>query len=376
MKQIADTLRSLRESGNLRRIPAECPPGCIDFSLNDYLGIAADSDFRGDFLRSLSADTFLPASSASRLLASSQKAYSLLEKELEDAYGRPVLLFNSGYHANTGMIAALGGKGTLFVADKLVHASIIDGLTLSKSDFRRFRHNDYAHMERIIGEYGARYDRVVIVAESVYSMDGDMSDIDALVHARRLHPNVIIYIDEAHGVGVCGSRGLGLAAHRDGIDIIMCTLGKALASEGAFAVMSPLMREYMVNRCRSLIFSTAISPHTALWSLHTWRRAYADDAARARLAALSQQLADVLRSPEPSHIRPLIIGDARRCVALSQRLTEEDIKVLPIRTPTVPAGTERLRFSLSAAMSDADIQRLGNALRAAGVNSPDSHQLI
>jgi 8-amino-7-oxononanoate synthase len=357
MKRINQTLADLAASGNLRKIPAQDNSRVYDFSSNDYLGLSEDVDLRADFLRGIAAETFLPSSSASRLLSARQNAYDELEKFIGTLYGRAALLFNSGYHANTGMIGALGSPSTLFVADKLVHASIIDGLVLSKSNFQRFKHNDYDHMCRIIERYGKDYERVVIVAESVYSMDGDSADIDKLVEAKRLHNNTLLYVDEAHAVGVLGARGLGLCQGKD-VDIMVGTFGKALASEGAFAVMSPTMREYMVNRCRSLIFSTAISPFAAMWSMTTLRRSLEMDDARKRLVTLAEKLEAATGSGIISHIQPYIVGDAKRTVELSQRLLRDGIKVLPIRTPTVPPGTERLRFSLSAALPDSALTAL------------------
>lgn len=365
MKEITDTLHALGESGNMRVIPAGLPEGVADFSSNDYLGLGADVDLRRDFLAGVTPELFLPCSSASRLLASRQDAYASLEGLLRQLYGREALLFNSGYHANTGMIAALGGAGTLFLADKLVHASIIDGLVLSRSQFMRFRHNDYAHLERLMRAHAGSYSRVVIVAESVYSMDGDSADIEALLRVKALHPGAMLYLDEAHGVGVVGDAGLG-AGRRYGaaVDIVMGTFGKALASEGAFAVMGNALRSFMVNRCRSLIFSTALAPATVSWTEHVLRRAVEMDSARAHLRDLSARLSHILGNGTPSHIQPFVVGDAHRVVELSQRLRREGINVLPIRTPTVPAGTERLRFSLSAAMSSEEMLRLERAFDA------------
>lgn len=356
MREIENTLQWLGDTGNLRIIPDELPGDAVDLSSNDYLGLGIDRTLREDFIKTLTADSFLMTSSASRLLASPQRAYSRLEAYLSDLYGQPALLFNSGYHANTGMIGALGGKDTLFVADKLVHASIIDGLVLSGSDFRRFRHNDRQHLRNILARYGHSYRRVVIIAESVYSMDGDRADIPALIESKSMHDNAFLYIDEAHAVGVCGEHGLGLAANLHGVDILVGTFGKALASAGAFAVMKPALHDFMVNRCRSLIFSTALPPLQAEWTLHVLRQAVAGDNLRARLCGLERRFGDAL-GIAPSHIMPYIVGDARRTVVLSRQLLDIGIKVLPIRTPTVPPGTERLRISLSAALTDADADR-------------------
>lgn len=358
-------MSQLSASGNFRHIPAaESAAGVVDLSSNDYLGLAVDTDLRRDFMRGLTVENFLPSSSASRLLCGLQDDYQSLEHFLQEVYGRPALLFNSGYHANTGMIAALGGKDTLFIADKLVHASIIDGLKLSGSDFKRFRHNDTDHLRALIERYGRDYERLVIVAESVYSMDGDTAPIAELVEAKRLHPNAMLYVDEAHAVGVCGERGLGLTPGLD-VDIMVGTFGKALASMGAFAVMTETMRSFMVNRCRSLIFSTALPPLTARWTEHVMRQSLTMDGEREALKRLADRLSAILGTSEASHIQPYIVGDARRTVLLSEHLCADGFKVLPIRTPTVPPGTERLRFSLSAAIDPSQLDGLARALDAA-----------
>lgn len=366
MKQIEDTLNNLDLTGNMRVLPADCSDSShIDFSSNDYLGIASDKSLRQQFIEGLQPGDLQFSSSASRLLSSRQRHYNALESLLQQLYSRPALLFNSGYHANTGMVSALGGKNTLFIADKLVHASIIDGLILSQSKFLRFRHNDYNHLFKLLREHGINYDRVVILAESIYSMDGDIADMDLLIEAKKLHPNTILYLDEAHAIGVCGEAGLGLGRdHIDDIDIVVGTFGKALASEGAYAIMSPLMRKYMINKCRSLIFSTAISPLTAQWSAYTLGHSVGMDTARRHLRSLSDMLHTELGTSVASHIQPLIIGDASKTVALSKKLLDEGLKVLPIRTPTVPPGTERLRISLSAALGKNDIAKLVSTLNA------------
>ncbi len=354
MHNIENTLHALADNGNLRAIPADSTASSvIDLSSNDYLGLAEDRSLRAEFLAGLNADNFQPTSSASRLLSSRQTSYTRLEYRLAEVYGRPALLFNSGYHANTGLVSALGGRRTLFVADKLVHASIIDGLQLSGSRFERFRHNDYAHLEHLIKKYGPEYERIVIISESVFSMDGDYADISALAAAKKRHPDTLLYIDEAHGIGVCGPQGLGCveASGLSGeVDIMVGTFGKALASSGAFAILSESLRQFMINRARSLIFSTSLPPLCAEWSLTTFNKALSMDSERLHLQNLASRLQQITGSKVCSHIQPLIVGDAQRAVALSAKLLDQGYKVLPIRTPTVPPGTERLRFSLSAAL--------------------------
>lgn len=365
-----ERLGSLSAAGNLRCIPvADADTSLTDFTSNDYLGIALNRPLREDFLGALTPDTFLPTSSASRLLASYQNEYTALEDMLEQVYNRSALLFNSGYHANVGIICALADRNTLFIADKLVHASLIDGLMLASardgSKFVRFRHNDYDHLEKIIRRTGVQYQRVVIVAESIYSMDGDAADIDRLVAARSLHPGAMLYVDEAHAVGVAGEKGLGLSyssSEYSNVDIIVGTFGKALASMGAFAVVDATLREFLVNTSRPLIFSTALPPLTARWSRTTFEYSLGADSVRRQLHTLGQQLQSVLGGKHAGHIQPLLTGNADRAVELSRRLLENGIRVLPIRTPTVPPGTERLRFSLSASHTTADIAKLGDVL--------------
>ncbi len=362
-------LARLKAEGNLRQIPEhDTPPGLVDLSSNDYLGLADDISLREEFLATHPASELLMTASASRLLAGRQESFTDLEQLLSESYGgRPVLMFNSGYHANTGLVSALAGGGnTMIIADKLVHASIIDGIRLSGAPFERFRHNDYKHLERLLQKHARNFADILLIVESVYSMDGDRADLGRLAELRNAYPNIILYVDEAHAVGVCGPAGLGCAAGEgvlDRVDILVGTLGKALASSGAFAVLRPPLRDYMVNRARSLIFSTALPPALADWSALTWRRSLESDTRRRKLQELAAKLAYILPGEAPSHIRPLIVGDASRAVELSRLLAADGFKVLPIRTPTVPPGTERLRFSLSASIDPEVLDKLEMALK-------------
>lgn len=367
-------LQQLAASGNLRTLPRDRvdDPGVLDFSTNDYMGLGTRRDLAAAFLSrpEVSAGRVALTSSASRLLSATQRQYDALEDTLSTLYGRPALMFNSGYHANSGLVPALCSKNTLIVADRLVHASIIDGIMLSRCEWTRFRHNDMEHLERIIADRRPDGADVIVIVESVYSMDGDTVPVEQLIEIKRRHPGLMLYIDEAHALGVVGDRGLGLAATSSdpaAWDVIVGTLGKAAASMGAYAVMSRELRELAVNRCRSLIFSTALPPLNALWSAFMLDTLVVMDAERAYLHSLGRRLADGLEritgAPRHAgHIQPLIVGDARRAVALSHALEADGLKVLPIRTPTVPPGTERLRMSLSAAMTPGDIDRLVDSI--------------
>lgn len=365
MNRIEKTLEELSASGNLRAIPGDTPAGLVDLSSNDYLGLAVRDDLRDAFLDECGGRLPLMTSSASRLLAGSQSSYDRFESLLRDLYGAPALTFNSGYHANTGLVSSLADRSTLIVADRLVHASIIDGIRLSGAPFVRFRHNDYDHLEKILADKGRDYSDILIIAESVYSMDGDRADIGRLVDIKRSTPGAMLYIDEAHAVGVEGRRGLGMvedAGLVGDVDVIVGTLGKALASVGAYAVVSPLIRRFVVNKARSLIFSTALPPANMLWSAFIMERVPSMTAERDRLRSLGRRLASILRLDRSSHIAPLVVGNPHDAVALSARLADDGFKVLPIRVPTVPPGTDRLRFSLSAALDLHALDRLEKTL--------------
>ena len=359
MERYESVVGRRKETCNHRTIPSDTVGSeLVDLSTNDYLGLGSRADLRREFLERVGVDGLPPfTSSASRLLASSQRYYDELEALLADAYGSSALLFNSGYHANTGAISSLADERTLIVADKLVHASIIDGMRLSGASMERFRHNDVNHLERILSRKAGSFDRVLIVTESVFSMDGDKAPLDDIVQVKSRYGQALLYVDEAHAFGVEGPHGLGLCASMPEVDFIVGTLGKAGASVGAFIVCSPLCRDYLLNRARSVIFSTAIPPLNCAWSVFIIEKILAMDDGRARLRRLGQQLARITGASS-GHIQPLVTGSAESAVALSSRLLEHGFKVLPIRTPTVPPGTERLRFSLSLDVTEADLERL------------------
>lgn len=368
MATYEEILSRLEAEGNLRHIPVENGAPLVDFSTNDYMGLAERDDLRQEFFSDENRHCLPMSSSASRLLAARQCEHCELEQLLENLYGRPCLLFNSGYHANSGIIPALaGGADTLIIADRLSHASIIDGIVLSRARFLRFPHNDYDRLERIVTENEADYERLLVITESVFSMDGDRSDIERLTDIKRRHPKVTLYVDEAHAFGVDGPSGLGLVngspTGRD-VDIIVGTFGKAAASAGAFAAVSPTVKNLLINRARSFIFSTALPPMTSAWTRFMVEKLIGMDRERQHLKCLSEKLHDALgiKDSQPSHIAPLIVGDAHKAVELSARLLNLGFKALPIRTPTVPPGTERLRFSVSASMCVDDIMRLKNAI--------------
>ena len=227
-------LALLENKSNLRKLPVIRHLGkevevngkvMLNLSSNDYLGLAAYLPLRTEFLQSLTPDTFLPSSSSSRLLTGNFNIYVQIEDLLARLFRKEsALVFNSGYHMNAGILPAVSDARTLILADKLVHASIIDGIRLSAAKCIRYRHNRYDQLEQLLVSNHAGYDRIIIVTESIFSMDGDEADLRRLVTLKQQYDNVLLYVDEAHAVGVRGMHGLGCAEEQDcvaDIDFLM-----------------------------------------------------------------------------------------------------------------------------------------------------------
>ncbi|HDR1826448.1 TPA: 8-amino-7-oxononanoate synthase [Pasteurella multocida] len=339
----------------------------LNMSSNDYLGLANNEALRQAFFTQYQDQLPALTSSSSRLLTGSFPIYDELESLMAQAFGRETaLLFNSGYHANIGILPALADKKTLIVADKLVHASMIDGIRLAQCEFVRFRHHDYVHLEQILQKNDRTFERIIVVTESVFSMDGDCADLTQLVALKRRYPQVMLYVDEAHAIGVLGEKGLGLAEQQgciNQIDILVGTFGKALGSMGAYVICDQVIRDYLVNKMRPLIFSTALPPFNVAWTHFVFQQLPHLQAERAHLAQLSQHLrqaiVDIFQVPMPSEscIVPYILGDNELTVRTAQRLQQQGYYCLPIRPPTVPKGTSRIRFSLTADMQVAEVEQ-------------------
>ena len=287
------------------------------------------------------------------------------------------LLFNSGYHANIGILPAVANKQTLIVADKLVHASIIDGIRLSDAPFVRYRHNDYAHLHEILQKQHLNYERIIVVTESLFSMDGDFADLPQLVAFKRQFGNVMLYVDEAHGIGVYGEQGLGVAEQMNClpyIDFLVGTFGKALASMGAYVVCDQVIKDYLINTMRPLIFSTALPPFNVAWTEFLFEKRPHFQAKRQHLMQLSARLrqvvAEQLNMPmlSESHIVPLILGDNQRTVQTAQCLQQQGYYCLPIRPPTVPVGTSRIRLSLTADITHDELEQFIEQLFLCNIN--------
>lgn len=271
---------------------------------------------------------------------------------------------------NSGILPAVADSRTLILADKLVHASLIDGIRLSAARCIRFRHQDYAQLEALLRKHHADFPRIIIATESIFSMDGDAADLPRLVGLKKLYPGTMLYVDEAHGIGVRGRTGRGLAEEQGcmgDIDFLCGTFGKALASVGAYVVCSRIIRDYLVNKMRTLIFTTALPPVNVAWTRFVVERLADMNERRQRLDELASCLRRALKAhgwdcPSESHIVPMIVGDSHEATHKAEQLQKLGYYVLPVRPPTVPPGTSRLRFSLNAAITTDELKRLTEQL--------------
>ncbi len=345
----------------------------LNLSSNDYLGLGQDIDLRNHFYQGLGGEqdgSFGLAAASSRLLTGDSLLAHDLENDLATSYGaEAVLLFNSGYHANIGILPALYGKGDLILSDKLNHASIHDGLSLSRADHKRFRHCDYEQLHNLLRKHRDTYDQVVIVSESVFSMDGDVADIARLVDLKKEFA-VKLYLDEAHAVGVYGEKGLGKAEELgflQDIDFLVGTFGKALASIGAFICCSNQIRTFLINHSRSFIFTTGLPPVTLNWNRFIFHHMLGMSRERQHLQQISTQLrlalADKgLSTGGNSNIVPVLIGKDSTALEQAKAMQELGFLILPVRPPTVPEGTARFRLSLCANMQWQDLQEIPGLL--------------
>ena len=371
MEETQRILQELEAADNLRRLPGIAVEGkyilsdgkrYLNLSSNDYLGIAADAAEGGTehdayraFMQEAAGDPqFLLSNPSSRLITGNSPDYGCLEATLSALYGgRAALVLGSGYLANSGILPAVTGKEDLILADKLVHASLIDGLRLCQAQWQRFGHNDMEHLERLIVKHRDEFRNVWVATESVFSMDGDIAPLRQIMALKEKY-GLKIYLDEAHAFGTCGVDGKGIASGCgcDGaVDILVATLGKAAASQGAFAICDAPTRELLVNRMRTLIFSTALPPVSLRWSERIVRRMPQMEARREHLRRLTAMLGGT------THIVPVMAGENSRAIDMSRRFREAGFWVMPIRYPTVPKGSARVRISLNAALSPQEIER-------------------
>ena len=361
IKQELEALKNKRQLRSIPNIEAKSDGRIIidgkeyiNFASNDYLGISTKAGLRQEFLKN--AD-YLMSTASARLLTGSSPEYNKLENTVARLFNKErALIFNTGYQCNLGVIQALIGRGDVVFSDKLNHASIIDGMRLSDGDFYRYKHFDYDALEKLLASKRGKYKRALIVTESVFSMDGDVADLDRLIELKNKY-NCLLMTDEAHAFCTYGETLAG-AGFEKNIDIITATFGKAVGSFGAFCVSSDEVISYLINKARSFIFSTSIPPINIAWS--NWLLTEKRDYLQIQKQKLNENMQQVhlymsnrgIRTVSSTHIIPILIGSNEDTLKIAEKLRAAGYYIPAIRPPTVPDGTARLRISLT---SDANV---------------------
>ena len=382
MFDLASQLLARKKAGLYRsRLTSSSPQGVhveidakeyLSFCSNDYLGLATHPELIHAICDC--ASSWGAGAGASHLLGGHSEPHEKLEQALAAFMGTErALLFSTGYMANLAVLTALVGRGDVIHQDRLNHASLIDGALLSRASLKRYRHAD---MEDLQGQLANKTgDRIIVASDGVFSMDGDLAPLTRLLELCR-NNNALCYIDDAHGFGVLGDQGRGIVEvnnvsckdYDDGHLLSMCTLGKAMGSFGAFVAGSDEIIETLIQHGRSYIYTTALPPAIAaasyaaleIISAEGWRRQKLTGLVDYFRSACQQRNIPVMDSSSP--IQPVLIRDNDQAVAIAERLKQLGLLVFAIRSPTVAAGSERLRITLSAAHEETEIDALLDAL--------------
>jgi 8-amino-7-oxononanoate synthase len=378
---IGDDAEDRARDGLWRTLTARGPAGAgrleeggrslVNFASNDYLGLATDP--RVVAAAREAAERFGWGAGASALVSGWREPHEALAEALARFEGtEAAVLFPTGFAANFGAIAALAGRGDAVYVDRLGHACLIAGARASGASLRVFPHNDAARLEAILGRDRGRFRRSLIATEGVFSMDGDLAPLADLVDLAE-RSGAMLMVDEAHGTGVFGPDGRGAASEggvADRVPIRVGTLSKALGSIGGFVAGSRRLIGHLVNHAPSLIYSTALPPAAASAALRALSLIQAEPWRRERARGLGDRLRGALAAaglsviPSSGPIVPVAIGEPGRATAAADRLRGEGFLVAAIRPPTVPAGTSRLRISVTAAHSEGDLDALARAMAA------------
>lgn len=375
-----DTLRSQRLYRTRRII--ESPQGreivvdgrtLLNFSSNDYLGLASDPRIAQAFQEGIR--TWGTGSGASHLISGHTSAHHALEEELADFVERPrVLLYGSGYAANVGVINALLSVGDQIFEDRLNHASLLDGGWISRAEFHWFEHRDVHQLHCMVTERSDRQCRRLIVSDGVFSMDGDQCRLDDLITIAQ-RTDSWLQIDDAHGIGVYGKHGKGTVDPEryttQDVPVLIGTLGKSFGTAGAFVAGAEALIETLIQRSRNYIFTTAMPAALACATSRSLKIVESESWRRDRLTSLVRRFQDGVKSlnlpasESDAPIQPLLLSDTETTLTVARSLEEQGCFVVPIRPPTVPVGTSRLRITFTAAHSEADVDQLLEGLSIA-----------
>lgn len=368
-------LQKLRQDFNYRTLPQLKHDGnfvikegkkLLNLASNDYLNLAYNENLKKEFLQKISKDDLYFSASSSRSLSGNFSIYTAFENYLKSFFkDREILHFNSGYHCNIACISALATlPKTLFLCDKLAHASMIDGLRLGGAKFLRFKHNDMQNLELLLEKHHKDYENIIILSEALFSMDGDFARLKELIRLKKRFSGVYLYIDEAHSVG-CFGNGLGLAVEfklSEEIDFLIFTFGKALASMGACIITKGEMKEFFTNTARSLIYSTALAPINVAWSLFIFQKMKEFEEKRKQLFTLAKDFKKELKKRAEilgeAYIISLILRDNEKTLQFATKLEENGFFAPAIKSPTVPPNTARIRFSIHSGLKIDDLSRI------------------
>lgn len=363
-------LQHLQEESQFRTL--ENPSG-VSLCSNDYLGLADDPRLKSAVMDAAGGARAM-GSTGSRLLSGNTPEWEELESEFARFVGaEAALYFGSGYAANLGLLGAILRPGDIVFSDALNHASLIDGIRLSRAQKIIYPHLDLVCLEKRLREHQESRGAKVIVTETVFSMEGDVAPLPGILELARKY-GADVALDEAHAIGICGPHGRGMAAEyrcERAIFASVHTCGKALASAGAFVCGGDVLRQFLVNRARTFIFSTAMPPYMAAQihaALHLAREA---DEARAHLADMAALLRRELSlrglpsGTSATHIVPVILGTNEKALHVAGQLQAAGFAAKAIRPPTVPAGTSRIRLSLTCKITAEDVRRIVDVIFAA-----------
>ena len=344
----------------------------LNLASNDYLSIAQDEKLAQDFLKQASLIDSPLSSSSSRILSGNFAIFEALENHLSALYGaESALLFNSGYHANLGIIDALAKlPSVLFLCDSFMHASVFDGLRISRAKFLRFPHNDTTSLQSLLSTHRKNFQSVIILSEGIFSMEGDLAPLGELVALKERY-DALLYLDEAHSVGTCGEDLLGLASYlklTNAIDFLVLAFGKALGSVGGCVLCDEIFKSYFINKARPLIYSTALPPISAAFSLFVLEHLAEFRERAVRLRALGDYLRGELSTLGQdfiggSHIISLMAYENATALELSHKLRKIGYFAPAIKSPSVPEKKARIRLSLTSNLEKSHFDNLLEMLR-------------
>ncbi|HDZ5007885.1 TPA: pyridoxal phosphate-dependent aminotransferase family protein [Campylobacter jejuni] len=340
----------------------------LNLAGNDYLYLASSKELKTEFLSTLKEQDLFFSSSSSRSLSGNFEIYKELESFLKAKFkDKEILHFNSGYHLNISCIAALSSiSNTLFLADKFIHASMIDGLRLGGADFFRFHHKDMNHLENLIQKNYDKYENIIILSEALFSMDGDFSDFKVLCELKKRYDKIKLYIDEAHSVGCFDDEGLGLIkklALENEVDFLVFTFGKAITSMGACMICEEKYKKFFINKARAFIYSTALPPINVAWTQFILKKMPDFKKKRKKLQTIAKFFKSKLIEKNhqilgDAYIVCLLLGENKKASEVAYKLEKAGVFAPAIKEPTVPKNTARIRFSLHAGLSTKELERI------------------